>query len=114
VDLVEEGLGPLRMTALSRAGLLHVSLTAGDALVRSQLIDHAADLRREITAAGIDLGSFDVGSFTKHNDGSALSDRHSANSKGTSTVDPAERQPGSKTPTRTDSPASTSRLDLRI
>jgi hypothetical protein len=114
VDLADEGLGALRMTALSRAGLLHVSLAVGDPLVRGQLIDHAADLRREITAAGIDVGSFDVGSFTKHNDGSALTDRHSTEGDAASTVGAAERQPGAIAPPGPTSTASTSRLDLRI
>jgi hypothetical protein len=114
VDLVDEGLGPLRMTALSRAGSLHVSLAAGDPFVRGQLIDHAAELRREIVSAGIDLASFDVGSFSKHKNGSELADPDGRDSHSATTGDSGQRQSKSKAPTQPTSTVSTSRLDLRI
>ncbi len=69
VDLSGEGLGPLRFRATTVGGQLRVSLTAGDEHVRSALVKHSAELRRDLEAGGADLTALDVGGSTVGHDG---------------------------------------------
>ena len=78
VDLGGEGLGPLRMRARAVGSELHVSLAAGDAHVRSALINHASGLRRDLEAAGLDLASLNVGGSPDQQPGADNDPNHGA------------------------------------
>lgn len=61
VDLGSEGLGPLRVEALSEHGTLHLNLTAGDHATRDALGARLPELRHDLESAGLQLGTLDVG-----------------------------------------------------
>jgi hypothetical protein len=84
VDLNDEGLGPLRVIATSEQRTIHVTVSAGEAVVRDALVRQQADLRHDLADAGLQLGSFDVdasGADRDHGDRAAMTnerDRHAA------------------------------------
>jgi hypothetical protein len=61
MDLGDEGLGPLRLSALTQGGTVHLTLSAADPQVRDALARQSFELRRDLETAGIQLGTFDVG-----------------------------------------------------
>ncbi|HEX4984422.1 MAG TPA: flagellar hook-length control protein FliK, partial [Ilumatobacteraceae bacterium] len=60
VDLNDEGLGPLRVVATTEQRTVHLTVSAGEAIVRDALVRQQADLRHDLADAGLQLGSFDV------------------------------------------------------
>ena len=123
VDLGGEGLGPMRMRARTIGNELHVSLSAADAHVRATLLSHSNGLRRDLEAAGLDVGSLNVGSSPDQQFGpdggadtnggsSQAGDSHQARDRGVShqTRTRPETRTSSTTPVR---PVS-SRLDLKL
>ena len=105
IDLIEEGLGPMRLRALSRGGSLHVSLAASDPVVRAQLQGHASELRRDMASSGIDLGSLDVDTMDTATDADDSNQRHfDGGTSGNATNDPS--RDGRSAPSRTASPIS--------
>ncbi len=60
VDLSDEGLGKLTVSAAVAADGLHVKLTTSDVALRDLIKERGADLRREFEQSGTQLGSFDV------------------------------------------------------
>ncbi|HWM21163.1 MAG TPA: flagellar hook-length control protein FliK [Ilumatobacteraceae bacterium] len=60
VDLNDEGLGPLRVIATSDQRTVHLTVSAGEAVVRDALVRQQADLRHDLADAGLQLGSFEV------------------------------------------------------
>lgn len=75
IDLGDEGLGPLRLQALTQGGTLHMSLSAADPLVREALVRNSFELRRDLESAGVNLGSLDVGNFDRGHQGGTASQR---------------------------------------
>ena len=61
MDLGDEGLGPLRLHASATGSTINLHLSSTDPAVRELLARHASELRHDLDAAGVDLGSFDVG-----------------------------------------------------
>ena len=60
VDLNDEGLGPLRVIATTEQRTVHLTVSAGEAVVRDALVRQQADLRHDLADAGLQLGSFEV------------------------------------------------------
>jgi hypothetical protein len=60
VDLNDEGLGPLRVVATTEQRTVHLTVSAGEAIVRDALVRQQADLRHDLADAGLQLGSFEV------------------------------------------------------
>lgn len=120
LDLAGEGLGALRLRASTVAGELHVSLTAGDAHVRSALTSHATELRRELESSGLDLASLDLGGSPAGRQGSGAETRDPSNARN----EPTRRSSGSPAatpaveigtrPTTTSRPTTASSLDLLL
>jgi flagellar hook-length control protein FliK len=110
IDLSDEGLGGLVLSATSTAGQLHLKLTAADPTVADLLRNAGADLRRDLEQGGLQLGSFDIG----HGDGSP--DRRPSTESGPATARPAAdagRLSALATPVRTSSSGAAG-LDLRL
>jgi flagellar hook-length control protein FliK len=53
----------LKVTASTQGGTLHLNLAAGDAHVRELLARQSFQLRRDLEAAGVDVGSLDVSGY---------------------------------------------------
>jgi Flagellar hook-length control protein FliK len=60
VDLNDEGLGPLRVIATTEQRSVHLTVSAGEAVVRDALVRQQADLRHDLAEVGLQLGSFEV------------------------------------------------------
>jgi flagellar hook-length control protein FliK len=93
MDLGDEGLGPLRLSALTQAGTVHLTLSAADPQVRDALARQSYELRRDLEGAGIQLGTFDVGADSQR--------------RGDRTPDDADRADRSTAPVGTATSAAT-------
>lgn len=60
IDLSDEGLGQLRLHTSTQGGAVHVSMQAADPQVRDAIARQSYELRRDLEASGITVGSFDV------------------------------------------------------
>lgn len=119
LDLADEGLGPLRLHALTNNGTLHLQLSSSDAGLRDMLSKHVDDLRSDIAASGLDLGSLDVGSAPdeQHGHAGGTDDRSAAaNRPHRSTGEGADRsgRPVPSTPARPRPSSLDLAVDLRL
>ena len=103
VDLNDEGLGPLRVIATSEQRTVHLTVSAGEAVVRDALVRQQADLRHDLADAGLQLGSFEVDARAAdrdHTDQPATArDRDRPTARSAGAPPPPPRLPTPMTPT---------------